>query len=134
MSDFLLACYDLRSYFTFSPELRQCPQCRATLLSSPLPPSQNALNLASCASIPLIETRLLRCPDCDWWAVRETVLDAELNDGCADLLITESLSRNTTIPPARRENTLPIRAILSKADLWQAIQPLSSEEARLLLT
>lgn len=132
MTDLPLACYDLRSYFTRSPDLRLCPRCEIPLVRLLLPASVHGQQLAACASMPVIETCLLQCLTCSWWAIRETILDAELNDGCADMLITEVVPLEFSRGDFSKEDTLPIRAILANPFIWQDVRQLTPFEAHFL--
>jgi hypothetical protein len=80
-------CYDIRSCFTRSPELKVCPVCGQDLRRTQTRPSIAGRYFAMQASIPLIETEWLRCAACGWWAIREICTDCELDDGCIDLLM-----------------------------------------------
>jgi hypothetical protein len=73
-------CYDLRSSFERQPgDFSCCPMCASTITRTGLPTSAAGQDFRRSASIPLIDfTYLFICPECKWWAVRESGADREV--------------------------------------------------------
>jgi len=67
-------CFDLRSVFERQPlVLAACPMCTTHLNRSEVPPSPLGRDhLASPFGPQLDPTRLYLCPNCEWWAIRES--------------------------------------------------------------
>ena len=118
-------CYDIRSLFSQPPDLERCPECSQMLLRRSAHPSIAARAFALHATIPIIETVLISCPVCGWWAIREISCDCELNDGCTDLLL---IPRGRPAQPAGE----PWEQILEDRSSWQVSHPLTRNQARRL--
>lgn len=73
-------CYDLRSSFEKQPgDFSCCPMCASSITRTALPTSAAGLEFRRWAFIPLIDfTYLFTCPECKWWAIRESGADREV--------------------------------------------------------
>ena len=66
--------FDLKTAFERQPSaLMACPMCTAALTHSEIAPSALGLEHLSSSLTPMLDpTRLFVCPNCRWWAIRET--------------------------------------------------------------
>ena len=67
-------CFNLQSVFQTKPlALVTCPMCTAQLIQSHIPPSALGREHLTSDLGPLLDpTQLYVCPNCKWWAVRES--------------------------------------------------------------
>ena len=118
-------CYDLRSFFKQSPLLLTCPSCGAPLKARHIQPSPDAQEFVLQASIPMIDTCLIICTACPWWAVRELRADCELGDGNIDYLVVPvnlSTAKNS-------KNTNAWKSVINDQSRWRNPQFLTAEKA-----
>ena len=116
-------CYAIRPLFFESPLLTICPHCQGALLGREINPTRGGERFQESATIPLLETRLYECRACDWWAVRETRIDCELDDGATDYLL---------VPLERQSDELtfaPWEQLVDETSCWAASRPMTLEEA-----
>lgn len=91
-------CYDLRASFERQPgDFSCCPMCASSTTRTGLPTSAAGQDFRRSASIPLIDfTYLFICPECKWWAVRESGADREVR-GEWDYLAVGTVKKMGTV-------------------------------------
>jgi hypothetical protein len=85
-------CFNLRSIFQTQPlVLVACPMCTAQLIQSDVPPSALGREHLTSSLGPLLDpTQLYVCPNCRWWAIRESGWYIEVY-GVFDYLVTGTI-------------------------------------------
>ncbi len=80
-------CYAIHDFFQIAPELKKCPQCSGKLNFQDVNNSKFSRFFKASALIGAVETFLIRCSKCEWWAVRERRTDFESPRGDVDYIV-----------------------------------------------
>jgi hypothetical protein len=131
-----MICYDIRSLFQESPQLRVCPRCCTSLKRKNVGDSASGQAFRESATIPIVETTIYACEQCGWWAVREVRIDCELCDGTADqiVLARDWLSQGRIGPMTEILDSSPVpwERVIHDPVYWEDCQPLSTRVASFL--
>ncbi len=124
-------CYAIHDFFQIAPELKKCPQCSGKLNFQDVYNSKFSEYFKNAALIPGVETLLIRCSKCEWWAVREMRIDFEAPRGDMDYIVmvcppkfSASLEHLTPIP---KDDPAPWDKVLSNEEYWKPFLSITRE-------
>ena len=80
-------CYAVHDYFQVEPKLVRCPQCSGKLHFQDVDNSKFSRFFSESALIGGVDTFLIRCSKCEWWAIREMRTDFEAPGGDKDYIV-----------------------------------------------
>ena len=131
-----MICYDIRSFFQESPQLRLCPRCCHALDHKDVKNSASGMAFRASATIPLVETTVYTCKQCGWWAVREVRIDCELCDGIVDQIVTARdwplTEQIMASPQVINSGVAPWEKVLQNRAVWADCQRLPARVAKYL--
>jgi len=122
-----IVCYDISSLIRKKLALKKCPCCQVSLTSCAIESSQASRPFEQNASVPVISTYLMQCPDCSWWAVRELRSDDALYDPpVEEFIVMQAFKKNT----GKGENdSAPWEQVLADQKHWKKSVPIQSSDA-----
>jgi len=127
-------CYDIISFNRKKLELKKCPDCHAYLKTREVDHSEASQVFFQKASIPVVSTNLIACPDCGWWAVRELRLDNELYYPPVEEFMVMDASKIDSDKPGVRATSgqggsTPWEQVLTDKAYWSNCEVMSSRDA-----
>jgi len=126
-------CYDIISFNRKKLELKKCPYCHADLRTREVDHSAASREFYQNASKPVVSTRLIACPDCSWWAVRELRLDNELYYPPVEEFIVMGAKIDSDKPEAcavsDQSGSSRWERVLTDKACWENCEVMSSRDA-----
>lgn len=126
-------CYAIHDYFQVGPKLVRCPQCSGKLHFQRVDNSKFSRFFYESALIGGVDTFLIRCSKCEWWAIREMRTDFEGPGGDLDYIVLVCPPKFSASPehltPIPKDEPAPWDQILNNDEYWSSPVSISYEIA-----